>query len=63
MSEKVVNLMAATRALVTYIEENHVFDKMADAGCGGIDSYRSERFDELICGARDALAELEQEQG
>ena len=28
--------------------ESPVFDKLGDAGCGGVDPYRSERFDERI---------------
>jgi len=42
VSEKVVNLVVATRMLLAYMEESPVFDKLADAGCGGVDAYRSE---------------------
>ena len=60
MSEKVLNLVGATRMLLAYMEESPVFDKLADAGCG-VDAYRSERFDELIGHVRQAIAEVEGE--
>jgi hypothetical protein len=33
MREKMIGPVEATEALVTYIEENQVFDKLADCGC------------------------------
>jgi hypothetical protein len=57
--KQVANLVAATRALLAYMEESPVFDKLADAGCGGADAYRSERFDDLIGNVRRAVADLE----
>jgi hypothetical protein len=59
VTEQVANLVAATRALLTYMEESLVFDKLADAGCGGVDAYRSEQFDDLIGNARRAIVDLE----
>jgi hypothetical protein len=56
-------LIRATRALITYIEENQVFDKLADCGCGLYDQYRSDRFDDAINQARAAAQALEQELG
>jgi hypothetical protein len=61
VSEKVLDLVGATKTLLAYMEESPVFDKLADAGCGGVDSYRSERFDELIDRVRQAVAEVERE--
>jgi hypothetical protein len=61
MSEEFVRLLEAAKALVTYIDEEHVFDKAADAGCGGVDTYRSEKFDELIEGVKKVLEEVENE--
>ena len=61
VTQQVANLAAATKALLAYTEESPVFDKLADAGCGGVDAYRSERFDELIGSVRQAIAELERE--
>jgi hypothetical protein len=61
MREKVARLMEATLALVSYLEENQVYDKLADCGCGYLDSYRTDRFEALIHAARTAAAELGQE--
>jgi hypothetical protein len=33
MREKIIGLVEATEALVTYIEENQVFDKLENCGC------------------------------
>ena len=61
MRDKAQGLILATRALIEYIEQNQVFDKMADCGCGLYDQYRSDRFDDAIKQARQAAAALEQE--
>jgi hypothetical protein len=61
LSEKVLNLVGATKTLLAYMEESPVFDKLADAGCGGVDAYRSERFDELIGHVSQAIAAVERE--
>ncbi len=55
MDEKCQELIAATRALMDYIDSAHVFDKLADAGCGLYDEYRSDKFDELIKNVKTAL--------
>ena len=59
MKEQVRMLLKATQALLAYIDDNHVYDKMADAGCGLYDTYRSDPFDEAINNARDAVKEME----
>jgi hypothetical protein len=61
MRQKIAELLEATLALVNYIEENQVFDKLADCGCGGLDSYRSDKFVELINSAKKAANELNDE--
>jgi hypothetical protein len=38
-----------------YIDSANVFDKLADAGCGLYDEYRSDKFDELIKNVKKAL--------
>lgn len=66
MQEKIRKLTAATRALLAFIEENQVFDKLADCGCGGVDPYRSDQFESVIREAREALLPMEssgQEEG
>jgi hypothetical protein len=59
MKEQARNLVKATRALVAYIQDNHVFDKLADGGCGLYDTYRSDPFDEALNKARSAAQEME----
>jgi hypothetical protein len=61
MQEKVNDLLKATQALVAYIEEHHVFDKLADAGCGLYDTYRSDNFEEVVFTAKRVAQELEEE--
>ncbi len=59
MKEQARNLVKATQTLVAYIQENHVYDKLADGGCGLYDTYRSDPFDEAINNARSAAQEME----
>jgi len=59
LKEQVQNLLTATKGLLAYIDDNHVYDKMADAGCGLYDTYRSDPFDEAIQQARAAVQEIE----
>jgi hypothetical protein len=59
MKEQARNLVKATQALVSYIQENHVYDKLADGGCGLYDTYRSDPFDEAINNALAAAQEME----
>ncbi len=59
MKDQARMLLKATQALLSYIDENHVYDKMADAGCGLYDTYRSDPFDEAINNARAAVKEME----
>lgn len=48
-------LFNAAQKLLTYIDEAQVFDRLADAGCGLYDQYRSDRFDELLKEVKAAL--------
>ncbi|SMC24634.1 hypothetical protein SAMN02746041_02069 [Desulfacinum hydrothermale DSM 13146] len=59
MTEAVKQLISTTRALMEYMDQEFVFDKMGDAGCGGVDPYRSETFDELIRAVQAALKEVD----
>jgi hypothetical protein len=59
MKEQAQNLVKTTQALVAYIQENHVYDKLADGGCGLYDTYRSDPFDEAINNALAAVKEME----
>ena len=59
MEEQARLLLKSTQALLAYIDDNHVYDKMSDAGCGLYDTYRSDPFDEAINNARAAVKEME----
>jgi hypothetical protein len=59
MKEQALVLLKSTQALLAYIDDNHVYDKMSDAGCGLYDTYRSDPFDEAINNARAAVKEME----
>ncbi len=49
----------AAKALINYIDKEYVFDKSADMGCGGFDTYQSETFYDLIANAKKALSDFE----
>jgi hypothetical protein len=55
MDEQVKQLITATKTLMDYMDSANVFDKLADAGCGLYDEYRSDKFDELIKNVKKAL--------
>ena len=59
MKDEFLSLFEAAKALVTYIDKEHVFDKAADMGCGGFDTYQSDIFYDLIEEARKAVSEIE----
>ncbi|MFW6112837.1 MAG: hypothetical protein ACOC8G_00815 [Thermodesulfobacteriota bacterium] len=59
MKEQAHRLLKATQGLLAYIDDNNVYDKMADAGCGLYDTYRSDPFDEAIHQARAAVQEMQ----
>lgn len=59
MKDELLALSEAAKALVNYIDKEHVFDKAADMGCGGFDTYQSDTFYDLIAEARNALEGVE----
>ena len=59
MDDQFKQLILATKGLMEYIDSAHVFDKLADAGCGLYDEYRSDKFDELIKNVKKALLPFE----
>lgn len=61
MQDKLQELLKATQELVAYIEEHHVFDKLADAGCGLYDTYRSDDFERVFLTAKQAAQALAEE--
>ncbi len=58
MTDAIKEAIDAFEELLNYIENKPVFDKMSDAGCGYIDTYRSDKFDELISRAKKAIGDL-----
>ena len=61
MDEKFLKFYEAAKALITYIDHEYVFDKAADMGCGGLDTYQSETFFDLIANAKKTLSDFESE--
>ena len=59
MKDEFSELFESAKALVTYIDKEDVFDKAADMGCGGFDTYQSDAFYDLIAEARKAVNEVE----
>ena len=59
MNDEFSALFESAKALVTYIDKEDVFDKAADMGCGGFDTYQSDAFYDLIAEARKAVSEIE----
>lgn len=55
MEDKVKELVIATQTLMDYMDSANVFDRLADAGCGLYDEYRSDKFEELINQVKKAL--------
>jgi hypothetical protein len=55
MDDESLRLYEAAKALVTYIDNEQVFDKVGDMGCGGVDMHQSEAFYNLIANARKAV--------
>ncbi len=61
MDDKFLKFYEAAKALITYIDQEYVFDKSADLGCGGVDTYQSETFYDLIANAKKTLSDFETE--
>ncbi len=59
MNDQSIKFFEAAKELINYIDSEQVFDKSADMGCGGFDTYQSETFYELIQNAKKALNDFE----
>ena len=59
MNDEFWKLYEAARALIIYIDNEQVFDKSADMGCGGFDTSQSETFYNLIADAKKALGDFD----
>ena len=61
MKNETLTLFEASKALVTYMDEENVFDKAAAGGCSGMDYHLSDAFYDLIVNTRKAISEIENE--
>jgi len=59
MKDEFLILFEASKALVTYIDKESVFDKAAAGGCSGTDYYLSDKLYDLIVDNRKAIVEVE----
>ena len=59
MEDDLLTLIEAAKVLVTYIDNENVFDKAAAGGCSGMDFHLSDAFYDLIVNARKAIDEVE----
>jgi len=59
MKDEFLTLFEVAKALVTYIDENNVFDKAAAGGCSGMDFHLSDAFYDLIANTRKVLKDVE----
>lgn len=59
--EDIEKILAVLEELVSFVEKQPVFDRLADAGCGYVDPHRSDLFEELIRRARESIDELKKQ--
>jgi hypothetical protein len=59
MKNEFLALFEAAKALVTYIDNESVFDRAAAGGCSGMDFHLSDAFYDLIVNARKAINAVE----
>lgn len=59
MKDEFLTLFETSKALVTYIDKEDVFDKAAAGGCSGMDYHLSETFIDLIIDTRKAIKEID----
>jgi hypothetical protein len=52
-------LFDAAKALVTYIDEEYVFDRAAAGGCSGMDFHLSDAFYDLIVNTKKVIEDVE----
>ena len=59
MEDDLLVLFEAAKALVTYIDEEYVFDRASAGGCSGMDFHLSDAFYDLIVNTRKAIEDVE----
>ena len=63
MEDDLLALFEAAKALVTYIDEEYVFDRAAAGGCSGMDFHLSDAFYDLIVNTRKAIEDSDSDGG
>ena len=58
MKDECLALFETAKGLVTYIDDEYVFDTLSSMGCGGIDTFLSDKFYDLIVDARKVIKEV-----
>jgi hypothetical protein len=58
MKDEFLTLFEASKALVSYIDDENVFDKAAAGGCSGMDYHLSDKFYDLIVNARKVINDV-----
>ena len=61
MEDEFLALFEASKAMVTYIDNESVFDRAAAGGCSGMDFHLSDDFYDLIVNTRNAINDVETE--
>jgi uncharacterized linocin/CFP29 family protein len=59
MEDDLLALFEAAKALITYIDNEYVFDRAAAGGCSGMDFHLSDAFYDLIVNTREAIKDVE----
>jgi uncharacterized linocin/CFP29 family protein len=59
MKAEFVTLFETAKALITYIDEEYVFDKASAGGCSGMDYHLSDKFYDLIVNTREVISDVE----
>jgi hypothetical protein len=59
MKGEFLTLFETAKALVTYIDNEYVFDKASAGGCSGMDYHLSDKFYDLIVNARKVISDVE----
>ena len=59
MEDEFLTLFETAKALVTYIDNEYVFDKASAGGCSGMDYYLSDKFYDLIVNTRKVISDVE----
>ena len=59
MEDEFLTLFEASKALVSYIDKEYVFDKASAGGCSGMDYHLSDKFYDLIVDTRKVISDVE----